>query len=363
MGREYNDLYERILEGIRGYNVDELYWKNVNGLSLFHHVLNHNPVYHTWFIHSGYKVDSIRCADDIPPVPCSVFKDAWVGSFPKEQAKAIFLSSGTTRGIENRAHHPIYRLEIYREAALVHFKRMVMPDFDRMMMLIVGPGRQWAPHSSLGFMLDNILETYGTKGSLHAWNENGPDLEEATRWLKKFGGQEPVLIFGTALALADWLEHLNSTFPRYQPLMEGSRIVETGGFKGRYKEISREDFYSRLERTFGLEKDSIITEYGMTEAGSQCYDNALVAKLTGTTTPRRLVPPPWLQIEPWDFVRWKRIPERKGVAPIALRDPVNIDSLPFFVTEDLGSWDEHGFFLVGRIPGAEPRGCSLLAER
>ena len=228
-------------------------------------------------------------------------------------------------------------------------------------MLILGPSRRWMPESSLGFMLDVLRETCGARESLHAWGPKGPDYESANRWMDGHSARGPVLIFGTALALYRWMERVRRVRGRGWVLPPGSRVVETGGFKGRRIILSKREFYEQLGETLGLEEAWILAEYGMTELGSQLYDNTVAGMIRGGVPARRLVPPPWLRVSIWDLVHWRPLQGGQASGPIAFQDPVNLDSLPFIVTEDLGRMDPRGLTLEGRMPGAEPRGCSLLA--
>ncbi len=354
-----SDLAQRLLQHFRAYTRDPAVWEDL-WLQIFHHQRKHHPIYRRFV--QVYRTD-VRTYRDIPPVPITVFKYHWIGIGPPEQAAMIFRSSGTTRGIAGRSQHPFFRPELYRTAALRHFQTMVLPDRSTIRMLILGPTTRYIADSSLGQMLDWIRTAFGTPDSLHAWTPEGPDLARATEWILRYRSEEtPILIFGTAIALYEWTVWIRERQISAGPLPPGSRIVETGGFKGRRIQIDRWTLYRDLHALFQVPLELIGSEYGMTELGSQFYDNTFRAHLTGTTVlRRRLIGPPWVYVQIWDPHRWQPAPSGDTPGPICVFDPVNLDSIAFIVTEDMGTLDDAGLILHGRLPGAEPRGCSLIA--
>ncbi len=360
VGEPGRALADRLIEHFEAYTEDPALWADL-WREVFRYQAEHNPVYRRYVRRLGVEPMRVQTWRDAPFVPVTLFKTHWVGAFPREQARAVFYSSGTQRGLAGRSVHPFFRLELYRSAALSHFRRWVLPDRDRVRMLLLGPSARYRPESSLGQMLDWLAEAFAAPGSLHAWTDEGPAFEEATRWLDPAGdSSDPVLVFGTAIALYEWLLWMEARGFRPKPLPPGSRIVETGGFKGRRVAVSKEELYARLGETFGLPEAFIVAEYGMTELGSQFYDTPLRAALEGRSTPRRLIGPPWVHVTVWDPETWRPV-DPPATGPLAFIDPANLDSLAFLVTEDVGTVDSAGLTLLGRLPEAEPRGCSLMA--
>jgi hypothetical protein len=139
-------------------------------------------------------------------------------------------------------------------------------------------------------------------------------------------------------------------------LPPGSRLMETGGFKGRTRVVSREDLYTRTAATFGLPLHAIVAEYGMTELSSQYYDS----HASRATLDRRKAWPAWLRpivVDP----RGKPVPDGI-VGAIRHVDLANRSSVVAIETEDLGAIVDGELILIGRERGAELRGCSLDAE-
>ena len=133
--------------------------------------------------------------------------------------------------------------------------------------------------------------------------------------------------------------------------------METGGFKGRTREISRLELYAEIKRTLGVPAERIVNQYGMTELGSQFYDSVL----RSPSEPRRKLGPPWARVVIID-------PETGHEAAtghlgiIVVVDLANTGSVLALQTGDLGRAVLDGFEVIGREPGAEERGCSIAAD-
>jgi hypothetical protein len=141
-------------------------------------------------------------------------------------------------------------------------------------------------------------------------------------------------------------------------LPDGSRLMETGGFKGRSREVSRDDLYRALTDRLGVPPERIVNEYGMTELLSQFWEPVL---REGTDRRRRHVGPPWVRTRVLDPVTLEDVAAGEPGLLCHL-DLANVGSVAAVLTEDLGVAVEDGFRLLGRAPGAEPRGCSLALE-
>jgi hypothetical protein len=172
----------------------------------------------------------------------------------------------------------------------------------------------------------------------------------------------PVLIAATAFALAHWLDWLARDDLRFA-LPEGSRVMETGGFKGRVRGLSRDDLYHGIVARLGIPMNRVVNEYGMTEMLSQFYEPACSRfhDPDAGLGDRFHVGPPWVRTRIVDPVSLVHVP---GGEPGLLchHDLANLGSVACLLTEDMGVAVADGFRLLGRLPGAEPRGCSLAIE-
>lgn len=298
-------------------------------------------------------IDPTRLADwrDIPLVPATAFKTlALHAAEPRE----TFESSGTTGSVPSVHHHPYP--ELYRAVIDATFPSACLPDLPRPPMLSLVPSRSQAPKSSLSFMLDYALAQWGASDSLTAVGPRGVAVPAARGFLAaRQRDRRPTLILATAFALAQLLETLERLDLRFR-LPSGSRLFETGGTKGRSREIPRDELLNRLRERLDVPADHLVREYGMTELTSHFYTRALAGG-----DPDLFAPPPWTRVRVLD-------PETLAEAPagvvglLAVFDLANVGSALHLLTEDLGVAGRDGFRLVGRAAGAELRGCSLAAE-
>jgi hypothetical protein len=292
----------------------------------------------------------------VPAVPVLAFKTLELAAAP---AVELFRSSGTT-GVERSVHHhpypDLYRRVIDRSFPDFCLDRELAGDGGRPPMLSLIPTRRQLPDSSLGFMADHLLRHHGGDGSAVAFGDRGVEVAAADRWCReRRRDRRPGLVLATSFALARWLEALEERGAGHR-LPAGSAVFDTGGFKGRTRELSRRELLERIERRLGVPPERVVREYGMTELTSQLYTRTL----TGGD-PERFVGPPWLRARILDPETLEEAPPgRPGV--IAIFDLGNVGSAVHVATQDLGVADGDGIRLEGRAGDAELRGCSLTVE-
>jgi hypothetical protein len=300
--------------------------------------------------------------DQIPAVPTSAFKDFALTCFPVEEAVAEFHTSGTTR--EKAGKHYLHTLELYHAAVLPNFLAHLLSDGVRLPMMVLMPSPQEAPHSSLSHMMGVVLQEFGADDSGY-YVEGGQLLVD-----KLVGGlreaqraHRPAFLLGTAFAFVHLFDHLAKQKLKLE-MPEGSRAMETGGFKGRSREMPKAELYGLFERWLGIPAGRVVNEYGMTELGTQFYDESLqIGRQTDQKTP-----PPWARVLVIDPATGREAADNeRGL--IRVIDLANLWSMVSVQTEDLGisraSSSRSGlreFEVLGRAAGAEVRGCSLNAE-
>ncbi len=296
---------------------------------------------------SSEALDDWRAA---PPVPTSAFKSLRLAA---AEPREVFRSSGTTRGAERRSVHYHPFPDLYRTVIDASFAAACLPPgHARLPSLSLIPDRAAVPDSSLSFMAAHVFERHAASGSAWAVSQGGIDVERARRWLQRRPDGEPVLILATALALVLLLDHLESEPANALRLPPGSRIFETGGFKGQRLETTPEDVRRRARSLLGLNRDAIVREYGMTELTSQAYSRPGGALLRT---------PPWMPFRVLDPETLEEVEDgRTGL--LSFFDLGNLGSVCHVLTEDLGVREGDAFRLLGRATGAELRGCSLTAE-
>ena len=326
-----------------------------------------NPVYRRYAEGRGATPESVRSWEDVPAVPAAAFKHLPLISGEGGAVERVFRTSGTTAG-RRRGEHHVPSLALYRASLLPTFRAHVLPDGVPLSFISLIPSPMRQPDSSLSTMVGLAMEAFGTSDS--GWFAEGERLDverlgEALRASERSG--RPALVLGTAFAFVHWLDAQAASEAAPFRLPAGSRVLETGGFKGRSRAVSRTELYAALAEGLGIGPEWIVNEYGMTELLSQYYEGGL-GQPTGSEVPlaqaleeRRLVGPPWLRFRILDPVTLEPLPDgERGL--VAHFDLANVGSVAAVLTEDVGFADAGGLKLLRRAPGAEPRGCSVAMD-
>ncbi|HYW54128.1 MAG TPA: hypothetical protein VE826_09160 [Dongiaceae bacterium] len=348
-------LDARVLAAIGAYALDDDAFLAL-ARDLFAYQVERNAPYGAFARAAGFGADHLpERIEDIPAVPAAAFKEARLATFPPNETAAWFETSGTTRGRGGRHELPTTRL--YDAALLASFDRMLLADGARLRYLNLVPDPRERPHSSLGHMMGVVARERGDGAS--GWYLHGDDLD-ADAFVRDAARAAAagiaVCVATTAFALVALLDALAER-DLALALPAGSRIMETGGFKGRTRVVDRATLYAQASDRLGVPVEAIVAEYGMTELSSQYYDTFASRARVDT---RVKVPPPWLRPI---VVGGDGRPLPRGVVG-ALRhiDLANRGSVIAIDTEDLGALTAEGLVLIGRDEGAELRGCSLDAE-
>jgi hypothetical protein len=325
-----------------------------------------NEAYGGFVARRGVDPEAVASWREIPFLPTRAFKSMPLVSGDLVEVDRVFRTSGTTRGQSNRGEHHVLDLDLYRRSLLKNFAVHVLgalPGKIRILCLLPSPEAD--PDSSLAFMMDEVMREHG---SLDSGFFVGPDgkIDRGSFRIALSDAEEsgePVLLAGTAFGFVNWMEMITIDSRRVS-LPSGSRIMETGGYKGRSREVPRKDFYRGLEEVFGVGENLIVNEYGMTEMLSQFYEPVLADREESEVVEladRFHRGPPWVRTLPLDPMTLEEVPMGEpGI--LAHLDLANLGSVSAVLTEDLGRMVAGGFQLLGRNPGSEPRGCSLAME-
>ncbi len=295
----------------------------------------------------GRNPGSVKDWREIPYLPVTAFKHARIYSGSGEPGH-MFQTSGTTEGPELRGRHYFERLDLYAASARATFKAFVMPDLERMPMLMLAQPPSERQDSSLSWYLGQQEAAYGAPGGGWFVGPEGLRVAELERALRAADG--PVALLGTAFAFV----HLVDSGLKLR-LAPGSRIMETGGFKGKSREVERAELYRLVREALGPDV-ACVNQYGMTEMSSNCYDQTLV---TGSALKGG---PAWVKIR---ILHPETLAEMQNGEPglVAVIDLANLYSCAFLLTQDVGIMHKDGFEVLGRAPGAEARGCSIAMDQ
>lgn len=307
----------------------------------------------------GRLYESRRRFDEnaVAALPTDVFRHARIAVHPPSEDVRLFRTSGTTNGA--RGLHAFRDLGLYDRAATREARRMLFPDRDRMRLLILAPPAKEATDSSLSYMLARFVDWFGTHAT-YGFRDGTLATEHviaAATEAEKAG--EPLAVLGTSFAfvhLEDALEGRSFKLP------EGSRIMQTGGFKGRSREIEPDAMRAMLTARFGVPDPYIVAEYGMTELSSQMYETTLRDAVVGRRIgARRFAVPGWMRAAPVDPDGLGSIVKGE-TGLLRLEDIANVDSCAVIQTADMARELDDGFVLLGRAEGAVPRGCSIAID-
>ncbi|MEY2804511.1 MAG: hypothetical protein RL657_1847 [Pseudomonadota bacterium] len=327
-----------------------------NGLAmrLFAHQFRHNLPFQRVCQQRGRTPRTVSDWRDIPAVPIHAFKDLTLSAHPPEQCQRVFMTSGTTRGdVRGRHHHP--HLQAYDLSMRLNFQHHVLRGAGRMRVMVFFPDEGLMPNSSLAHYLALARSDFGTPDSQHYIDAQGLRIDDAVRDLQQATLQDqPVLMLAASYSLVHLMDALHERGLRFS-LPAGSRIMDTGGFKGQSRELSPTDFYRTLSQTFGVSAADCQNMYGMTELSTQFYD----AGQHQTPVVKR--GPHWIRTRVLDPLSGRELPAgQTGI--LAHTDLANFNSVLTILTEDLGHSAADGFVLLGRAQGAQAKGCSLAVE-
>jgi len=304
-------------------------------LQVFKFQFENNPVYRS-FCDLLYKHPSeVKTVKDIPFLPIQFFKTRDILS-SSDKIKTTFTSSGTT-GSSTSKHH-VTNLDIYTKSFKKGFEQFY-GKIEEYVILGLLPSYLEREGSSLIHMVDAMIKT--SKYSESGFYLN--NISELKNTLENLDSQgKKILLIGVSFALLDLVE-------TYQFHLKNTIIMETGGMKGRRKELIRSELHTILKSGFGVE--NIHSEYGMTELLSQAY-----SKGHGLFNC-----PPWMQVitrDTEDALSIQSVGETGGINVI---DLANINSCAFIATQDLGCTNIDGSFeVIGRFDNSDIRGCNLM---
>ena len=338
-------------------------------LELFSRQYQKNVPYRKFCDRQGVRPAGLVDWTRIPAMPTTAFKWMELSCLPATERTAFFHSSGTTGQTAGCHFHGTESLPVY-EASLWQWFNANWGKVEGMLVLTPGPAA--APHSSLVHMFETIRRRGGFPPTVYAgvvspggaWELDFPAVLEMLR--QGVRARKPVTLFGTAFSfvhLLDFLANLNLHFE----LPAGSRVLETGGYKNRSRQLPKAELHALISRQLGIQPDQIVCEYGMSELSSQAYATVRQSGFDGVPRPRgdggavdtAFQFPPWARVRIISPENGEEVGDGE-TGLIRIFDLANVFSVAALQTEDLGIRRGGEFELLGRAEMAEPRGCSLM---
>ena len=345
-------------------------------LELFSLQFNRNAAYRIFCEARNATPSTVSHWAEIPAVPAAAFKDLDLTSLSDREYTTVFHSSGTTGQKPSRHFHNAQSLALYETSLLSGFFSAAFPGAQpsqapgntRWHLGILTPPPFQAPHSSLVHMFDTLRRAFGEAdaaflgkiGVNRGWTS---DSETVVAFLNKCsGGDSPVLFLGTAFSYVHLLDYLIAQGLQFT-LPSGSRVLETGGYKGLSRFVPKTELHELITERLGVQSSQIICEYGMSELSSQAYDRPpgfLLRKSAKNLNQTRFLFPPWVKAQIVSPETGAEVSDGE-TGLLTIIDLANVYSVMAIQTEDLGIRRDEGFELLGRNSAAEPRGCSLMA--
>ncbi len=335
----------------------------------------HNSPYQKFCLSRNLTPDTISDWAGIPAIPTAAFKEFELTSLPVAERNVVFHSSGTTGHIPSQHFHSPESLAVYADSIRPWFRAHVLAGLgggdesqtpvspDKPPLFCLTPTPAQAPHSSLVHMFDTAQREFGSADSTFT-GQLGPDGTWQVDFPKTLAAlrrgediKQGVVLLGTAFSFVHLLDQLAENQLTLS-LPADSRVLETGGYKGRSRHLPKDELHRLITRYLGVPQKNIICEYGMSELSSQAYD---ACAGEGADPARVFHFPPWARIQIISPETGREVAESE-TGLLRIYDLANVYSVMAIQTEDLAVRRGLGFELVGRATPAEPRGCSLLSR-
>ncbi|HVF91766.1 MAG TPA: hypothetical protein VNH22_17000 [Blastocatellia bacterium] len=328
---------------------------------------------------------NVRRWGDIPAMPALLFKHFFLYAGQLNDVAKTFCSSGTSAPRRySQAHFSTPGMRLMDLSIEANAAQRLFPEDKLTRILVLAPGPAQAPASIMSYGMARIIKRFGVERSRFLVGANGLNLEEVISELRECQNAEtPVSLLGSSFGfvhLFDALAERELTFS----LSQGSQLMHAGGYKGRSREISPNDFIAMAHSRLGIPPRRVINLLGMTELASQIYDctsdrpDSDPSRSDSLRPARRKIPPAWMRtrvVDPRALLNGEPAPAARPGQPGVLwhLDLANVERPMAVQTEDLGvllpggeKGAEHsaeaGFEILGRAEGAEMRGCSLSLE-
>lgn len=310
--------------------------------------------------------DTVSHWRQIPAFPTDAFKTAIVTSFPPEQAVMAQLTSGTTAIRRGQ----IFRDETGRELVLAANRMMtaawLFPDFaqgQRCRILILAPSPEMAPSMGMAIGMEETRRQFGTADSRFLLDFSGLDIKALIAALEHSEASAvPVAMIGSTSAFVYFFNACKARGLRFR-LPPGSRIGDGGGYRGRFGELTQDDYFGLAGEVLGIPASHCVNVLGMAESATNYFDDTLRAAVRGKLSSRRRVMPPWARVEAVGIDDLQPLPQGE-IGLLRHYDLANLPTVLAVQTDNLGYLDENGDFqIVGRARMVNGKLTPLPSER
>lgn len=335
-------------------------------LELFAWQYAHNAPYREFCDAKGVSPERVGHWTRIPAFPTEAFKSAIVTSFPPEQAVMAQLTSGTTAIRRGQ----IFRDETGRELVLAANRAMtaawLFPDFaqgQRCRILILAPSPEMAPSMGMAIGMEETRRLFGTPDSRFLLDYSGLDIKALVAALEESeAGGVPIAMIGSTSAFVFFFNACKARKLRFR-LPPGSRIGDGGGYRGRFGELTQEDYFRLADEILGIPASHCVNVLGMAETATGYFDDVLRAEVFGFPAERRRIVPPWARVAAVDIETLRPLPAGE-TGLLRHYDLANLPTVIAVQTDNLGYVDAAGRFqIVGRAKLVDGKLTPLPSER
>lgn len=297
----------------------------------------------------GVHPESVTSWLSIPAYPSDAFKNGLVVSFPQEKAVMANITGGTT----NPDLRGIILRDTYGRRLVFSANRRVMGDYlfpegSRMPILVLAPSPKTAPSMGMAIGMSETIRHFGSEGSGFFITRTGMKVKELMKAMKEFERQgTPVALIGSTSAFIYLFNALRANGIRFA-LPAGSRLVDGGGYRGKFGDCTREEYYSRCREFLGVPEPYCVNVLGMAECSTNYVDVTLRETVRGGLGERRKPDLPWARVVAYDVETCSRPLPEGEVGLLRHFDLANLPTVLAVQTDNLGFRTADGFEIIGR---------------
>lgn len=319
------------------------------------------PLYRRYCEKRGIGPEKISSWEEIPALPTDVFKVTELSMFPFKKVRT-FMTSGTTRPEERgKVGYDEGGLRLMDATIEEAASSFLFPDGMKTKILILAPSPELAPHMIMAYGMNHLKDHFGLPESRFLVGGEGFEVETLIKELR-FSEEEgvPVTLCGGSFGFVNFFDYCREKGLTFK-LPAGSRTLDAGGFKGRSREVKREEFVEECGEILGVKREYCVNLLGMTEISSQFYDSTLRNFHQGLLLPGVKINPPWTRTIVVDPESLSPLPQGE-IGLLKHFDLANRGHILAIQTDDLGRITGGGFEVFGRSKEGDARGCSLTID-
>lgn len=334
---------------------------NTLALKTFASQYEYNSLYQRFCQRRNKTPETVCSWEDIPAIPTDAFKNSQLSLFPG-LSRRTFMTSGTSNPDEKGVvDYDSGALALMDATIRVSAGEFLFPDHIKPRLLVLAQPPEIAPHMIMVYGMNRLIEYFGRPDSRFLVGPKGFDPEALIRALEQSQSDGvPVAICGGSFGFVNFFDYCEKDGRRFR-LPSGSRCLDAGGFKGRSRELNRDQFLEQCETYLGIEAARCVNLLGMTETASQFYDNCLLNAFKGRPASRIKVNPPWTRTRVVDPDTLE--PLQKGETGLLRHfDLANRGHVCAIQSDDVGRLVADGFEIDGRAGSGEAKGCALTID-